>query len=142
MAPTRTRPPKSVHEWEGKALKTFFHPNTCMHALHCKPPRELRERELAGDASAADEIMKVIGACPSGALTYETTAESTAPAQPDLVADVVIMEGGEIRVQRPFEINAEPLERMTPGRLTLCRCGLSKNKPYCDGRHKKAQDFR
>jgi len=135
-------PTKNIHVWEGKTLKTFFNPNTCMHALYCKPLRELRERELTGDASAADEIIKVIGTCPSGALTYEATAQAAAPAQPDLAADVVIMEGGEIRVQRAFEINAEPLERMMPERLTLCRCGLSKNKPYCDGRHKKAQDFR
>jgi CDGSH-type Zn-finger protein len=134
-------PNLEVRVWEGKTLKTFFNPNTCMHAFHCKPLKALRERELAGDATAADEIMKAIGTCPSGALTYETTG-ATEPAATVFEADIAIMEGGEIRVQRPFALNAEPMERMMPERLTLCRCGLSKNKPYCDGQHKKAESFR
>lgn len=29
----------------------------------------------------------------------------------------------------------EPLE--IKKRIALCRCGMSENKPYCDGMHKK-----
>jgi len=135
-------PSAEIRVWEGQTLRTFFNPNTCMHVFYCKPLKELRERELAGDAAAAEEIMKVVGTCPSGALTYETKEAIAEPAPTAFASCIDIREGGEIRVQKPFDINAEPMERMMPARATLCRCGLSKNKPWCDGRHVKAKDFR
>ena len=133
---------KDIHVWEGQTLRTFFNPNTCMHALYCKPLKALRERELAGETTAADEIMKVIATCPSGALTFETKAAIEPPPEPDRGADIEIMEGGEVRLQTAYEINAELPERMYAERGTLCRCGLSRNKPWCDGQHKKRTDFR
>lgn len=134
--PREARP---VRVWEGKTIRTFFNPNTCMHVFYCKPLKELRERELAGDASAAEEIAKVVASCPSGALSYEAAGIEVAPPK-DVEIDIV--EGGEIRVQCSFEINADLHERQTPDRATLCRCGLSKNKPWCDGRHAKRDGFR
>jgi CDGSH-type Zn-finger protein len=133
---------KEVKVWEGKTLRTFFNPVACMHVFNCKPLKELREAELQGDATAAARIMEVIGTCPSGALTFETKTDQPIPAAPTFDAQVAIEAGGEIRIQCAHTINAEPPERQMPGRATLCRCGLSKNKPWCDGRHKKAVDFR
>jgi CDGSH-type Zn-finger protein len=131
---------KEIRVWEGKTIRTFFNPNACMHVFYCKPLKELRKRELEGDAEAAAEIARVVQSCPSGALTFESTQVDTpvAGAGPD----IDIMEGGEVRVQRRFEINAALNERQEDDRATLCRCGLSKNKPWCDGRHKKRDNFR
>ncbi len=131
---------KALHVWEGKTIRTFFNPNTCMHALYCKPLTELRKRELEGDSEAAVEIARVVQSCPSGALSFEST-DVPVPA-PSQGPDVEIMEGGEVRIQCQFEINAELGERQDNGRATLCRCGLSKNKPWCDGGHKKRDNFR
>ncbi len=131
---------KSIHVWEGKTLRTFFNPNTCMHAAYCKPLKELRKQELGGDAQAAAEIARVVQSCPSGALSFEST-EVKAPA-PATDPAIDVMEGGEVRIQRQFEINAELGERQVNDRATLCRCGLSKNKPWCDGAHKKRDNFR
>lgn len=131
---------KDIHVWEGKTIRTFFNPNTCMHAAYCRPLKELRKNELAGDAEAAAEIARVVQSCPSGALSYEST-EVEAPASIEgPVIDVI--EGGEVRVQHKFEINAPVNERQDDARATLCRCGLSKNKPWCDGAHKKRDNFR
>ena len=135
-------PRNTIKTWEGNTVRTFFNQSACMHVFACKPLKELRDAELAGDASAADEIMRVVGLCPSGALSYETKEDIEAPTLPQLDADIEIMEGGEVRVQRAFEINAERLERANAERATLCRCGLSKNKPWCDGRHTARKDFR
>ena len=34
-------------------------------------------------------------------------------------------------------INKEGKERILQGTNALCRCGHSKNKPFCDGTHRK-----
>jgi len=38
----------------------------------------------------------------------------------------------------PFAIAKEELK--DKGKLYICACGLSKNKPYCDGSHKRCAD--
>jgi hypothetical protein len=83
----------------------------------------------------------VVRSCPSGALSYEAKADVPTPEASDTV-QIDIQEGGEIRIQCGFDINVELQERQASDRATLCRCGLSKNKPWCDGRHKKRTDFR
>ena len=133
--------PQPLRTWEGRRLRTHFNPNACMHVFYCKPLDALRERELAGDEAAAGEIARVVDQCPSGALSYETDAELVAPP-PASRADVEIVEGGELRIRRAFEIDAPLHERQPNDRATLCRCGLSKNKPWCDGRHKAKRGFR
>lgn len=131
---------KDIHVWEGQTIRTFFNPNACMHALYCKPLKGLRAQELAGDTDAAAEIARVVRSCPSGALSYEAK-DVADPATPAPV-DIAVMEGGEVRIQCAFEINTDLQERQASDRATLCRCGMSKNKPWCDGRHKKRDDFR
>lgn len=132
---------KGLKVWEGSTLRTVFNPNTCMHVLYCKPLDALREAELAGDEEAAMEIMRVVGSCPSGALRYELKEdidEATAPGG----VPIDIIEGGEVRLQTRFDLNASLNEGQPDDRATLCRCGLSKSKPFCDGRHKGKKDFR
>ncbi|MGI5273062.1 CDGSH iron-sulfur domain-containing protein [Nonomuraea sp. CA-218870] len=49
-------------------------------------------------------------------------------------------EDGPLLVRGPFELVTQDGEAITPGRETvaLCRCGLSAQKPFCDGSHKTA----
>jgi CDGSH-type Zn-finger protein len=52
---------------------------------------------------------------------------------------LTINNNGSIKVEGDFEIfDAEGKEYGLEGRtaLGLCRCGLSKNKPFCDGSHR------
>jgi len=53
---------------------------------------------------------------------------------------IVISNNGAIRIDGDFEIvdmegNAYDLQGRTL--VSLCRCGLSANKPFCDGSHKE-----
>ena len=45
-----------------------------------------------------------------------------------------MLENGPLAVVADLQIDGQ--EPMT--RATLCRCGASENKPYCDGSHKEA----
>ncbi len=50
---------------------------------------------------------------------------------------VTLIENGPILVNGPIQIVGQYGEKETDGSpVYLCRCGQSKNKPYCDGTHK------
>ncbi len=137
----KTSAKKPLKVWEGRKIRTVFNPNTCMHVFYCKPLGELRKREEEGDEAAAEEIARTVLSCPSGALTYEFKSSAVAPSVGEGVPDLDIQEGGEIRVQCEFELSEDLNESQPNDRATLCRCGLSNNKPFCDGRHVAKKDF-
>jgi CDGSH-type Zn-finger protein len=49
---------------------------------------------------------------------------------------VLFLENGPIQVSGTIHISGQYGEKGTDGTIYLCRCGSSKNKPYCDGTHK------
>ncbi len=52
---------------------------------------------------------------------------------------ITIVKNGPLRIEGDFNINdPEGIVYGLGGRtlLSLCRCGHSKNKPFCDGTHK------
>lgn len=89
------------------------------------------------DLSAADaeQIAETIRACPTGALRYE--GDGVPVEVPDDPTTV------EVRPNGPLYIRGR-LRVQTPGgrsvreeyRVALCRCGASRNKPFCDNSHR------
>ena len=70
--------------------------------------------------------------CPSGAITYERLdggAQEAAPA----VNVARVRENGPLALHADMRIDGSAALR-----ATLCRCGASKNKPFCDGSHTSA----
>jgi len=61
------------------------------------------------------------------------------PAQPnDRTLVVTVGEGQPLRVSGPFALlSADGRVRLEGGAVSLCRCGASRNKPFCDGSHKQ-----
>jgi CDGSH-type Zn-finger protein len=96
--------------------------------------------ETARAGEAKDELIAQIGQCPSGRLTA-FDRESGRPVEPSLAAAVALIEdpfeecSGPIFVAGGVEITGADGVWETRNRVTLCRCGESKNKPFCDGTH-------
>jgi len=96
------------------------------------------------DTQVRAQVMAMIERCPSGSFTY-SIEEGEADIEPDLPRQVAVTteitsDGpiagplwvtGNIPIERA---DGQPLE--TRNRVTLCRCGLSKGKPLCDGTHR------
>ena len=76
--------------------------------------------------------MEVIDKCPSGALSYDkSNQEHEAFTQIRVTNNgPLVVDGDCLLIDRTGGIVAEK------GPFALCRCGGSKNKPYCDGTHK------
>lgn len=52
---------------------------------------------------------------------------------------LTVLNNGSLRVEGDFEIvdaSGKPYGLGGRTLVSLCRCGLSKNKPFCDGSHK------
>ncbi len=132
-----------IRTWEGKTIKTYFNSNICMHAAVCQPLDELRKKNAEnGDQDAANEIAEIVTNCPSGALSFEMIDQVT-EVEFDSSNEIEIVEGGEIRFRCQIECSEIEIQERQPGnRITLCRCGLSKNKPFCDASHSNKSNFR
>jgi CDGSH-type Zn-finger protein/uncharacterized Fe-S cluster protein YjdI len=87
------------------------------------------------EAADADEVAGTVERCPTGALRYERLdgAPAEQPERPTVVVpipDGPLLMVGDLQVESP---EGEEIAHET--RLTLCRCGLSRNPPFCDNSH-------
>lgn len=124
---------------DGHDLVLSFNDKRCIHARHCvtgAPKTFLANVEgpwLHPDKTPAHELATIATTCPSGAITIKRkdgVADETSP----LVNLCHIRENGPYAVRADIRIDGEPIGF----RATLCRCGRSKNKPFCDGAHGEA----
>ncbi|HLK60126.1 MAG TPA: CDGSH iron-sulfur domain-containing protein, partial [Chthonomonadaceae bacterium] len=81
------------------------------------------------------QVVSMIERCPSGALTYEFT-ETGETNEPDLPEGIAVITDGPLWVTGKITIERSDGKTVEiRNRMTLCRCGHSKNKPFCDGSH-------
>jgi CDGSH-type Zn-finger protein/uncharacterized Fe-S cluster protein YjdI len=122
-----------------KDLTLRFDARRCIHSRHCvlgAPGVFLAN--VAGpwlhpETVPVERCVAIAQACPSGAITYERR-DGGAQEEPPPVNVLRIRENG------PYAIHAE-VDLAGHGRLlraTLCRCGKSGNKPFCDNTHREA----
>jgi len=85
-----------------------------------------------------EEIIDTIRKCPSGALSYAIDGqEARAGERPP---KMVVTDNGPYAVSGAIELmGVEFGDGASKEHYTLCRCGASKNKPFCDGSHWSAE---
>jgi len=130
---------KKIQIYKGRAITVSFDPGRCIHAGNCVRglPKVFRARTtdpwIHPDEAGPDALAVLIRTCPSGALTFRRKDGGSEEAKP-AVNSITIVENGQLDVHAEMTINGRP----EPGyRACLCRCGGSKNKPYCDNTHKE-----
>lgn len=114
----------------------------CIHIGECgRSEGELfvggREPWCQPDVAGIDLVQDVVERCPTGSLTLRKKDGSvieTVPAE----NVVVVSNHGPLYVRGNLAIDgaADDMEG-TKHRAALCRCGQSKNKPFCDNTHEK-----
>lgn len=84
--------------------------------------------------AAVEAIVETIRKCPSGALSY--SIEEVEHRDQNREPLIKVSKDGPYYVTGGIELKDEPRgERASTEHYALCRCGGSKNKPYCDGTH-------
>jgi CDGSH-type Zn-finger protein/uncharacterized Fe-S cluster protein YjdI len=123
---------------DGQTVRIVFDASKCIHARQCVLARpdvfvpNVQGQWIHPDRATPAEIAELAHNCPSGAITYKSLdggADETAPR----VNRVAIRENGPLAVHADIHLGGQSVWR-----ATLCRCGASANKPWCDGSHKAA----
>jgi CDGSH-type Zn-finger protein/uncharacterized Fe-S cluster protein YjdI len=130
------------HLYPHPAISVTWSRRRCTHAAECvmllpsvfEPGR--RPWVIPGEAPA-DAIARVIARCPTGALQF-TRHDGAQGESPDAENVVRVMRHGPLQVRGDLLVaNPEGGRRET--RVTLCRCGLTRNPPFCDDAHAAAR---
>jgi hypothetical protein len=91
--------------------------------------------EKTDDSVVRSQVIAMIERCPSGALTYQLHPEEEM-IEPDYPRQISVTDNGPLWVTGSIPIERSDGAPVEPrNRTTLCRCGHSKNKPFCDGQH-------
>jgi CDGSH-type Zn-finger protein/uncharacterized Fe-S cluster protein YjdI len=130
---------EKLEEYRATRVTVRFEARRCVHSRNCVlgDPRVFVPNEsgpwIQPDAAATERVVELVQACPSGALTYERT-DGAAGEEPPVVNSVRVRENGPLA----FHAELRLADGTTALRATLCRCGVSKHKPFCDGSHSTA----
>jgi CDGSH-type Zn-finger protein len=135
LDPARDR----LDTYKGKKITVYDNRSICAHAGICTDglPAVFRNREASfvePDGASVSEIIDIVNQCPSGALSYTLDDDS----ETRLIGEASI----SIAANGPYVLKGKVvLLEMEKGKgasesyCSLCRCGASKNKPFCDGSH-------
>ena len=118
----------------GKSATIEFDGQLCIHARRCVLSQpDVFKANVEGqwidpDAASAEALMHVALNCPSGAIRVSRGGANEANPK---VNTISVRENGPLAVSAEIVLAGAPIGM----RATLCRCGESKNKPYCDSSH-------
>ena len=131
---------------QGDGVRVKVDNSYCMHAKFCFNQNASIRKLITkkSDDNSKINLSAMVDKCPSGTFVYELEVDGKyEEIESDLPKQIVIISAdnsdstagpiwinGKIPVKRA---DGKPLE--TRNRMTLCRCGESKNKPFCDGSH-------
>lgn len=129
--------------YRGDDVAVSFDFDLCIHVGACllglPAVFELGRRPwILPDEADADAVAEVVRRCPSGALQYrrlDGDPDEQAPSPPT----VTPLRNGPLLVTGAIDVTHDDGRVEHLPRATLCRCGLSKNKPFCDNSHLTAK---
>lgn len=123
-------------------LTVVWKPKLCIHSEKCfKGLANVfdpnRRPWINLDNADTEAIKEQVRLCPSGALSYDSEEASPIGEGKSTSFTAQILPNGPILIKGMLTVIGVDGKSATTERSTaLCRCGLSANKPYCDGSHK------
>jgi CDGSH-type Zn-finger protein len=139
---TRASHEKQAERFDGPSLLLKDAVNFCAFARFCDPGGKIWRLVGESDKAKARELAIREGMqCPSGRLVLRDK-KTGKEIEPDLPASIGVVEDPALECSGPLWVrggvaiesaDGTPYEKRN--RVTLCRCGASSNKPFCDGSH-------
>jgi len=140
VQPPPPAPPSQVVDGmeviQGEKLDLLYTGKLCIHSRFCVTgaPKvflaNVKGPWIFPDAMPVERLVDIAHACPSGAIQYRRK-DGEADEAPPPVNLLSVREAGPYAIRGPLTLRGQSIGM----RATLCRCGASKNKPFCDGSH-------
>ena len=140
--------PLSTLKYTNGEVTVVWKPDTCIHSRICWTELRsvfdpVKRPWINMQGANTEQIIEQVRKCPSGALSFFMN-ESGAANEQDIVAEnaeilsIKVQPDGPLLIRTGCHITHSDgtLETRT-GKTSLCRCGASGNKPFCDGSHTK-----
>ena len=127
-------------EYSNGEATVVWEAEKCIHSAICAKglPEVFRPRLrpwIKIDAAKTEAIINQVKECPSGALRYYLN-DSTDSNEEIIETKVEVLENGPLLIYGTLKVIDKDGSSETKIKTTaFCRCGASKNKPYCDGTH-------
>lgn len=127
-------------KYSNDKITILWKPEICIHSTNCVKnlPGVFNSNErpwIKIENADSGALMKAIDTCPSAALSYIQndghSEEATNSVKVEILKDGPLIISGDIVIKQGDK------ETVVKKRAALCRCGASKNKPFCDGVHKE-----
>lgn len=113
----------------------------CAHQAFCERFPRNAWSIAGGEQPTEDQevLMYMVRRCPSGRLQMQIPAGAD-PYEEELPQEIAVVNDGPYWVRGGIPVEAaDGFEYEVRNRQTLCRCGQSKRKPFCDGTHWKVE---
>jgi CDGSH-type Zn-finger protein len=126
----------------GSNNKITIHDNRaiCAHAKECIKNHAVFNDSarpwINPDGATIESIIQTVKDCPSGALSY--SIDGIEYRDQDRQPMVTVARDGPYAITGGIELSGDNVrfgEGASKEHYTLCRCGASNNKPFCDGSH-------
>jgi CDGSH-type Zn-finger protein len=129
-----------TNEYAGKEITIVDNTDVCCRDRSCITGLPQVFENCDPNAAGPEDIIETIRKCPSGALTYKIGGTHCHDFGRE--PGIVVTKNGPLKVVGGISLKDETGARPAcEEHYTLCRCGGSKNKPFCDGTHAET-DFR
>ena len=132
-----------IFKYPGKESDVHWNGKLCIHIGECgRAKGELfingRQPWCDPDLASNEEVEEVVQRCPTGALTYQHR-DGAHTEQAASVNTIHVAYNGPLYFKGDLDIEGAPDDiNGVKFRAALCRCGQSKNKPFCDNSHEDA----
>jgi len=139
--PEERKRPGVEREYCNDRIVVYWEPRLCVHVANCllglpQVFDVLRRPWVEVDNASPEEVAGVVMTCPSGALSFERLDDG--PQEQALEeTQVAPQPNGPLYLHGRLRIvdRQGRLVRQAT-RLALCRCGHSRNKPFCNNSHR------
>ena len=126
---------------KGREVTVTLDGARCVHSRNCVLGHpnvfvpNVKGEWIHPDAEPADVLLTLGRTCPSGAIRVTRNDGTGSSEDVPVVNTVRVRENGPLAIEAPILIGGQAQASV---RATLCRCGASKSKPFCDGSHAEA----